>query len=316
MRRNSRGLNPATYIFNSSTPWSDTKIDPGRLVMAYIIVEDPKFQIKTSLPIIRIEEIADEVSFISSLGINAVKVFIKPAKRSSNIEDAIHIDSFASRVLKTFRSCSSSLIIHTETCLCPFTTDTECILHNKGVVDESTYDLVAEYAVNQCEAGANVLGVSCMLNGMAAKVKHEIRSAGFQSVAVMPHVIIKSSFYWPFRRETGLVGSKKFRENYIKFHPTDRLGIINQAESFVAEGADMLLIEPACSTIDHLVSSTQRVQVPVSVFSVSGEFELFFGQNSSDESIRHGIEMYNLCLRCGADQIVTYAARRICTLQS
>jgi porphobilinogen synthase len=76
---------------------------------------------------------------------------------------------------------------------------------------------------------------------------------------------------------------------------------------FVAEGAGMLLLEPAVFSADVLIALRAACPaVPLAPFSVSGEYARFTPADGSDWRLM--TELFLMLKRAGASQIISYAA--------
>ena len=97
----------------------------------------------------------------------------------------------------------------------------------------------------------------------------------------------------------------------LQINPSRSDQALQKALRFVDDGAEMILLEPALPVIDVLATLRSLVRCPLGVFSVSGEYRLFAqgpGLATYDPVLA---EFLISAKRCGADLIVTYAAKEI-----
>jgi porphobilinogen synthase len=171
-----------------------------------------------------------------------------------------------------------------------------------------TVAALAEQAVAQADAGADIVGPAAMIRGSVREVRRALDDAGHAGTGIMPHLIFDSRLYDPYRRAMGAVpasgDARPFQENPAR--PRDAVGT---GLAFVAEGAGMLLLEPAVFSTDILITLKNSCEVPLAPFSVSGEYARFAPADGRDWRLL--AELFTMLKRAGASQIITYAAARL-----
>ncbi len=90
----------------------------------------------------------------------------------------------------------------------------------------------------------------------------------------------------------------------------NRLEAVREAQLDVAEGADLVMVKPGLAYLDIVREVKNSVQVPVSVYNISGEYAMIkaaakMGWIDEDKAI---IETLTSFKRAGADLIATYFA--------
>ena len=86
---------------------------------------------------------------------------------------------------------------------------------------------------------------------------------------------------------------------------------MREVETDINEGVDIVMIKPALTYLDLISETKRRFNVPVSAYSVSGEYALVKGaamQGWIDEENMTNEILYSI-KRAGADMIVTYFAK-------
>ncbi|MEM4252173.1 MAG: porphobilinogen synthase, partial [Candidatus Nitrosotenuis sp.] len=88
---------------------------------------------------------------------------------------------------------------------------------------------------------------------------------------------------------------------------------MREIEMDVSEGVDIVMVKPALSYLDLITKTRERFNVPVSAYSVSGEYALVKGAAKqgwiNEDEIMAEI-LYSI-KRAGADMIVTYFAKKM-----
>jgi porphobilinogen synthase len=177
-----------------------------------------------------------------------------------------------------------------------------------GLPDKAaTADAIAAQAVAQARAGADIVGPAAMLPGSVRAVRTALDQSGYPQVSIMPHLIFDSRLYEGYRLTMDAAPASGTRRMF-QIAPTFPQKAVETSLAFVAEGADMLLLEPALFCADVLIVLRQVCKVPIAPFSVSGEY-------SRLEDLRLQRELAIFLKRAGADQIITYAAAELARQQ-
>lgn len=261
-----------------------------------------------AMPTVRPREIGAVVKELAGLGIRAVKLFASGDARDCTGSRGKAPDSLMARTIRELKAAHSSVIVMTETCLCSYTDSGEChLIDRTGHPDRlATIEAIAEQAVAQAAAGADVVGPAAMINGSVGWVRRALDETGHSEVQVMPHLIFDSRLYNAYRQTMDAAPASGERRVF-QIDPARPETAVRASLGFVDEGADMLLLEPALFCGDVLIALKQMCRVPIAPFSVSGEYLRLRSEGDS----RLLIELFTLLKRSGADQIITYAAADI-----
>ena len=93
--------------------------------------------------------------------------------------------------------------------------------------------------------------------------------------------------------------------------PPNAREAVKEALLDVAEGADVVMVKPAIAYLDVVLRVHEAVDVPVAVYSTSGEYSMMKAAAAKGwlDEPRAMDELLVSCKRAGADVIVTYFAR-------
>jgi porphobilinogen synthase len=86
---------------------------------------------------------------------------------------------------------------------------------------------------------------------------------------------------------------------------------LREVAADIEQGADIVMVKPAMSYLDVIASVSQRVDVPVAAYHVSGEYAMIKAA-AANGWIDHdtvAVEQLTAVKRAGADIILTYFAR-------
>ena len=295
----------------------EVSLSPKDLICPVFVEEgiQAKKQVN-SMPAIErlpLSEVVNEVDAIVGLGIPGIMLFGIPENKddegtSAYVEHGI-VQKAISEIRKNF---GEKIVIMSDVCLCQYTSSGHCGLIKDGSVDnDSSLETLSKIAISQAKAGADIVSPSAMMDGQVKSIRHGLDNEGFSNVAIMSHSAKhRSNFYSPFRDAAECAPKFGDRKTYQVPYTNPREAM-REVESDINEGVDIVMIKPALTYLDLIAETKRRFNVPVSAYSVSGEYALVKGaamqgwideENMTNE-ILHSIK------RAGADMIVTYFAK-------
>lgn len=147
-------------------------------------------------------------------------------------------------------------------------------------------------------------------------IRHALDSEGFTHIPIMAYSAkYASAFYGPFRDAAGSAPSFGDRRSYqMDIH--NRKEALKEIDSDVEEGADIVMVKPAMSYLDIIWQASQRTNLPLAAYSVSGEYAMIESAAKADLIDRDRIigEVAVSIFRAGADILITYHAKDIARL--
>ena len=152
-----------------------------------------------------------------------------------------------------------------------------------------------------------------MMDGQVAAIRNSLDNEGFSDVSIMSHSAKhRSNFYSPFRDAAECAPQFSDRRTYqVPF--TNPREAMREVETDINEGVDIVMIKPALTYLDLIAETKRKFNIPVSAYSVSGEYALVKGaamQGWVDEDAMTKEILYSI-KRAGADMIVTYFAKSV-----
>jgi porphobilinogen synthase len=199
-----------------------------------------------------------------------------------------------------------------DVCLCQYTSSGHCgIINGKKIDNDLSIKTLTDIAVSQAKMGVDVVSPSAMMDGQVSAIRKGLDDANFKDVIIMSHSAKhSSSFYSPFRDAAECAPQFGDRKTYqVPF--TNPREAMREVEADIEEGVDIVMIKPALSYLDLIAEAKKKFNVPVSAYSVSGEYALVKaaanqGWIKEDEVTN---EILSSIKRAGADFIVTYFAK-------
>jgi porphobilinogen synthase len=178
------------------------------------------------------------------------------------------------------------------------------------VDNDASLPPLAEAAVTYAEAGADVVAPSAMMDGQVAAIRAALDAAGLTQTAIMAYASKHASaFYGPFREAAGSTPAFGDRRSY-QMDAANGREAMREMELDAREGADLLMVKPAITSLDLLAAARQRFDLPLAAYQVSGEYAMLeaAAERGWLDRRRAGLETLTAIARAGADVIVTYLA--------
>ncbi len=248
---------------------------------------------------------------IYELGIPAVEIFGLPEYKDELGSSAWDMTSPVQRAMQAIKAALPKLTIVGDVCLCQYTTHGHCgRLVGEYVDNDMTLPLLAKVAVSQAKAGADIIAPSDMMDGRVAAIREALDQEGFINVSIMSYAVkYASGYYGPFRDAADSAPQFGDRRSY-QMDPANRYEAMKEVELDIAEGADIIMVKPALAYLDIVREVRDRINHPVAVYNVSGEYAMVkaAAANGWIDEKRIVLETLTSMKRAGADIIITYHA--------
>ena len=260
-----------------------------------------------------------EVSSLWAMGLKAVLLFVKvPDNLKDNRgSEAINPTGLMQRAVRTVKRICPQMLVMTDVALDPYSIYGHDGLVQAGTIaNDPTVEVLAAMALSHAEAGAHWVAPSDMMDGQVEAIRRELDSKRFSQVGIMSYSAkYASAFYGPFRDAldsapvdaSGVPSDKKT----YQMDPANRLEALREVRLDVAEGADIVMVKPGLAYLDIVREVKNAVDVPVSVYQVSGEYAMLKAAAMQGWLDHDAVMMEQLMAfkRAGADLIATYFAR-------
>jgi porphobilinogen synthase len=260
---------------------------------------------------------ASEARRLADLGVGGVILFGLPGSKDPFGSEASAPDGAIQDAFERIRDLDLPLVTIADTCLCEYTDHGHCgPLGRDGSVDnDAALERLADTAVSQARAGADVVAPSAMMDGQVAAIRRALDDTGFAETAILAYAAKHASaFYGPFREAAGSAPAFGDRRGY-QMDPANGREAMREMALDVAEGADALLVKPALPGLDLIAAARARFDVPIAAYQVSGEFAMI--QAAADrgwlDARRAMTEAMTGIVRAGAGMVITYAAADLAT---
>ncbi len=251
------------------------------------------------------------------LGIPAIATFPNiPFDRKD--ESGSHIldpDNLINRATRAIKAAVPEIGIITDVALDPFTSHGhDGILYDRIILNDETVEVLARAAVEQANAGADIIAPSDMMDGRVGAIRDALDAAGHSQVAIMSYATkFASAFYGPYREAVGTKGLLKGDKKTYYIDPANSDEAVREAEQDLAEGADMIMVKPGMPYLDIIRRLKDTFAVPTFAYQVSGEYSSIMAAaaNGWIDGDRAMLESLLGFKRAGCDGILTYFAPRV-----
>lgn len=323
---------PATRLRRTrANGWSramhrETVLTPADLIWPLFVtdgsgVEEPV----TSLPGVSrwsVDHIAKRAKDAVDLGIPCIALFpnTQPDRRSDDGAEALNPDNLMCRAIKAVRdACGNDIGILTDVALDPYTSHgQDGLLDEAGyVVNDDTVAVLVDQAVNQADAGADIIAPSDMMDGRVKAIRLALEMNQHPNVQIMAYAAkYASAFYGPFRDAVGSGGLLKGDKKSYQMDPANGDEALREIAFDIAEGADSVMVKPGLAYLDIIWRAKQEFGVPVFAYQVSGEYALIEVGAAAGVGDRDALLMEKLLAfkRAGCSGVLTYHAPRAAQL--
>ena len=296
----------------------ETRMDKSSLVYPMFVMdgENKKEEIPTMpgqfrYTLDRMPEILQEMA---DAGVGSVMLFGIPDHKDEVGSGAYACDGIIQRALEKAKKEVPDLYYIGDVCMCEYTSHGHCgILKGDYVDNDLTLDKLAQIAVSQVQAGADMVAPSDMMDGHIAAIREGLDKNGFVTTPIMSYAVkYASAFYGPFRDAAGSAPAFGDRKSYQMDYHNRREGI-KEAMLDIEEGADIIMVKPAMSYLDMVREIKDLTDVPMAAYSVSGEYAMVkaaakLGYVDEAEIL---CEMAASAYRAGVDIYMSYYAKEI-----
>jgi porphobilinogen synthase len=260
---------------------------------------------------------ADEAARLAGLGVGGVILFGLPEHKDPLGSEASAVGGIVQDAFRRIKDAGTSIVAIADTCLCEYTDHGHCgpLAADGSVDNDAAVDRLAETAVSQARAGADIVAPSAMMDGQVRVIREALDADGFEQTAIMAYASKHASaFYGPFRDAADSTPAFGDRRGY-QMDPANSHEAIREMALDVAEGADILLVKPALPGLDLIAAARQRFDVPIAAYQVSGEYAMIAAaaERGWIDGRRVTLETVTAIVRAGAGIVITYAAGDIAT---
>jgi porphobilinogen synthase len=255
--------------------------------------------------------VVEKARALGTAGVGGMLLFGVPDAKDDEGRGAADPGGPVPAALRMLRDAGLPLVLMADVCLCEYTSHGHCgLLKGEQVDNDASLAPLAAAAVAYAEAGADVVAPSAMMDGQVAALRGALDAGGQIETAILAYASKHASaLYGPFREAAGSTPAFGDRRSY-QMDAANGREALREMELDAREGADLLMVKPAITSLDLLAGARRRFDLPLAAYQVSGEYAMLeaAAQRGWLDRRRTGLEMLTAIARAGADVIVTYLA--------
>jgi len=307
-----------------SSPWmrdmlAENRLHPSDLIWPLFVCDGSDCSEPiASLPGVSrwsIDRLGAKAREAAALGIPCVALFPNTPDnlRTDDAREALNRENLICRAIRAIKDAVPEIGVLTDVALDPYTAHGHDGLTDDAgnVINDDTIAILAEQALVQAEAGADIVAPSDMMDGRVAAIRHALEREGHQSVAIMAYAAkYASAFYGPFREAVGSLGRLKGDKRGYQMNPANIEEALREVELDLAEGADFVMVKPGLPYLDVVARVKDAFGVPTFAYQVSGEYAMIEAAAAAGAGVRDALIMETLLAfkRAGATGVLTYHA--------
>ncbi len=264
--------------------------------------------------------ILEEAEAVFRLGIGAIALFpLIPEDQKDNTGQAsCDPNGLIPRAVRALKQAQPELLVITDVALDPYSSvGHDGLVDAQGrVLNDETVAVLAQQAVMQAAAGADIVAPSDMMDGRVGAIRQALNAAGYFDTAILAYTAkYASAYYGPFRE--ALESAPKFGDKRTyQMDPANAREAFREADLDLSEGADWIMVKPALAYLDIIARLKQYTTTPIAAYNVSGEYAALkaAAQRGWLDENQVILETLTSIKRAGADVILTYFAKQAAQL--
>lgn len=297
---------------------AETVLTPADLIWPLFVTEGAGEEPIASLPGVSrwsVVQVADRAREASALGIPAIALFPNTPEhlRTDDGREACNPDNLMCRAIRAIKDAAPGIGVLTDVALDPYTAHGHDGLVDAAgyVLNDATAAVLAEQALVQAEAGADIVAPSDMMDGRVGLIRAALEAGGHHNVQIMAYAAkYASAFYGPFRDAVGSRGRLKGDKKTYQMDPANAEEALREVAADLDEGADSVMVKPGLPYLDIVRRVKERFEVPVFAYQVSGEYAMIEHAAAAGAGDRDALVLETLMAfkRAGCSGVLTYHA--------
>lgn len=263
-----------------------------------------------------VDQIVHRAGDAIQLGIPCIALFPNTQidRRSDDGAEALNPDNLMCRAIRAIKTAHGDKIgVLTDVALDPYTAHgQDGLVDDSGyVLNDETVAMLVDQAVNQADAGADIIAPSDMMDGRIGAIRKALEMHGHSNVQIMSYAAkYASAFYGPFRDAVGSRGLLKGDKKGYQMDPANSDEALREVAMDIAEGADSVMVKPGLPYLDIIRRVKDNFGVPVFGYQVSGEYAMIEAAAAAGAGERDALVLETLMAfkRAGCSGILTYHA--------
>jgi porphobilinogen synthase len=255
-----------------------------------------------------------EIESCLKLGLSTFCIFpgIKDSLKDKKASEGLNPKGLYPSAIREIKKHFPEAVIMTDVAMDPYSSDGhDGLVKNGKILNDETLEILAQMALVQAQAGADIIGPSDMMDGRIGYIREALDEHNYSEVSIMSYSAkYASAFYGPFR--DALDSTPKFGDKKTyQMNPANSKEAILEGELDLNEGADFLMVKPALSYLDVIKTLNDNFNIPIAAYNVSGEYAMVkaAAQKKWIDGDKVRDEILLSMKRAGASVILSYFAK-------
>jgi porphobilinogen synthase len=236
--------------------------------------------------------------------------YTDPSLRDEEANEALNPNNLVCRAVRAIKAGVGDIGVICDVALDPYTSHGHDGLLVDGEVDnDRTVEVLVRQALNQAEAGCDILAPSDMMDGRIGAIREALETNGFTQTQLLAYAAkYASAFYGPFRDAVGSGAMLRGDKLTYQMDPANAEEALREVGQDIAEGADMVMVKPGMPYLDIVRRVKDAFHVPTFVYQTSGEYAMIVAAAERGWIDRERVILESLMAfkRAGADAILSY----------
>jgi len=233
-------------------------------------------------------------------------------RRTADGKEALNPDNLTCRALRAIKDKVPDIGLCTDVALDPYTIHGhDGVMAGEEILNDETVEILVGQSLVQARAGSDVIAPSDMMDGRVGAIRRALDSEGFTNTIIMAYSAkYASAFYGPFRDAIGSKGRLSGDKRTYQMDFANVNEALREVEMDIKEGADIVMVKPGMPYLDVVRAISQRFNVPVAAYQVSGEYSMITLAAERGLWDKNAAMMESLVgfKRAGCSAILTYFA--------
>lgn len=261
-----------------------------------------------------LDRLARHVEDAARLGIPAIALFpATPADlKTAEGTEALNPENLICQAARLLKAEFPDLGLIGDVALDPYTDHGhDGVLRNGYVTNDESVEILERQAVNQAQAGIDIIAPSDMMDGRIGSIRTALDAEGLIHTRIMSYAAkYASAFYGPFREALGSNAALKGDKKTYQMNPANSDEALREVAMDLDEGADMVMVKPGMPYLDIVRRVHETFRVPTFAYQVSGEYAMLasamnLGLIDRERGILETLMGFR---RAGASGVLTYFA--------
>ncbi len=277
----------------------ETRPSREQLIAPLHIVAESGGQ-KAGLELVSPEHAGERARGLMEAGVGTVYLTSEASRKDAVGSEAWSKKAALHRAVQAIKAACPQLVVIAEVAFSGYTTArVSGVMVEDRLDNDATLENLARAAVSLAAVGVDVVATSSTLDGAVAACRESLDADDFEDVALLAVSAAYESVFAGASREADA--------SRADLDPANVAEAIREVTLDVAEGADLVAVEPALTSLDVVRALADEVDVPVVAIVGAGMWSLFEAAIDRDGLDRERLllETLSCMVRAGASAMVT-----------